>query len=97
MQEQSVAFVSYTDKRTGQRGHTTLTKLLTADDVYSLCGSIAVRGNTITIKPRSSSHAATITANYNVPLSIAVDTFLAAPGTEQCGEPEPPMTRNLES
>ena len=83
MQEQSVAFVSYTNKRTGQRGHTTLTKLLSVDDVYSLCGSIAVRGNTITIKPRSSSRAATVTAKYNVPPSIAVDAVLAAPGTEQ--------------
>ncbi|WP_146521554.1 hypothetical protein [Stieleria varia] len=97
MQEQSIAFVSYTDKRAGQRGRTTLTKLQSANDVYPLCGSIAVRDNTITIKPRSSSRAATITDKYNVPLSVAVDAVLAAHGTEQCGEPEPPMTRDLES
>jgi hypothetical protein len=97
MQEQSIAFVSYTDKRDGQRGRTTLTKLLSANDVYPLCGSIAVSDNTITIKPRSSSRAATITGKYNVPLSVAVDAVLEASGTEQCGEPEPPMTRDLES
>jgi hypothetical protein len=97
MQEQSIAFVSYTDKRTGQRGCTTLAKLLSANDVYPLCGSIAVRGNTITIKPRSSLRAAAITDKYNVPLSVAVDAVLAAPGTEQCGEREPPMTRVLKS
>ena len=97
MQEQSVAFVSYTDKRAGQRGRATLTKLLSANDVYPLCGSIAVCDNTITIKPRSSSRADKITEKYIVPLSVAVDAVLGAPGTEQCGEREPPMTRVLKS
>ncbi|WP_419580628.1 hypothetical protein [Stieleria magnilauensis] len=97
LQEQSIAFVSYFDKRTGQNGRLTLAKLLSANDVYPLCGSIAVRDDTITIKPRSSSRAATITEKYNVPLAVPVDAVLAAPGTEQCGEPEPPMTRDLKS
>jgi hypothetical protein len=97
MQEQSIAFVSYTDKRSGQCGRATLTKLVSANDVYPLCGSIAVRDNTIMITPRSSSRAATITEKYNVPLSVAVASVLAAPRTEQRGEPEPPMTRDLES
>jgi hypothetical protein len=97
LQEQSMAFVSYFDKRTGQRGRTTLTKLLSADDVYPLCGTIRVRDNRITITPRSSSKAAIITRKYTVPLSVAVETVIAAPGTEQCGEPEPPMTRDLKS
>jgi hypothetical protein len=93
LQEQSIAFVSYFDKRTGQCGRANLTKLLSADDVYPLCGSIAVRDNTITITPRSSSRAAMITKKYNVPLSVAVDTVLAARGTDQRSEPEPPETR----
>ena len=81
-QEQSIAFVSYSDKRTGQHGRTFLTKLRFADDVYTLCGSITVRDNTITIKPRSSLRAATITKQYNVPIAVAVDAVLAACRTE---------------
>lgn len=75
-QEQSIAFVSYFDKQTGQNGRITLTQLHSADDVYPLCGSIIVRDNTITIKPRSSSRAAIITKKYNPPLSVPVDTVL---------------------
>ncbi len=89
LQEQSVAFLTYADKRTGKQGRTALTKLLSADDVYSLCGSIAVHNNTITIKPRSSSRAATLTRKYDVPMSVAVDTVLAASDTEQSDEREP--------
>ena len=88
LQEQSIAFVSYIDKRAGQHGRATLTKLLSADDVYPLCGSIAVRDNTIIIKPRSSSRAATLTKKYNAPISVAVDAVLATSGTEQRDERE---------
>ena len=93
LQEQSIAFLSYVDKQTGKRGRTILAKLLSADHVYPLCGSIAVRDNTITIKPRSSIRATTITKSYKVPISIKVETVLATSGTEQGGEPESPKTR----
>ena len=89
LQEQSIAFLTYADKRSGQRGRTILTRLLSADDVYPLCGSIAIRNNTVTIKPRSSSRAATLTQKYSTPMSVAVDTILAASGTEPTDEREP--------
>lgn len=89
LQEQSIAFLTYADKRSGQRGRITLMKLLSADDVYPLCGSIAVHNRTITIKPRSSSRAATLTRKYNVPMSVAVDSVLATSGKEQRDEREP--------
>ncbi|MCA9125385.1 MAG: hypothetical protein KDB11_34695, partial [Planctomycetales bacterium] len=95
LQEQSVAFVSYVDKGTGQRGYITLAKLLSPNDVYSLCGAIAVRDNTITIKPRSSSRAATITKKYNAPMSVRVDAVLAASSTEQSVERERRITSEL--
>ncbi len=88
LQEQSIAFVSYIDKRTGQRGRAILTKLLSADDVYPLCGSIAVHDRTITIKPRSSFSAATITQKYDAPMSLSLDAVLAVCSTEQTNERE---------
>ena len=97
MQEQSIAFVSYTDKRAGKRGRIMLTKLLSANDVYPLCGSIAVCATMITIKPRSSLRSAVITDRYNVPLTVALDAVLAAPGTEQSDAPKSPVGRECES
>ncbi len=88
LQEQSIAFVSYFDKMSGQRGRTVLTQLLSADDVFPLCGSIAVKNRTITITPRSSFRATILTNKYAVPMSLAVETVLAASGTEQNGERE---------
>lgn len=89
LQEQSIAFVSYFDKSSGQRGRTVLAKLFSADDVFSLCGSIVVKQRTITITPRSSFRATLLTKKYKVPMSLTVDAVIAASGTEASHGSEP--------
>lgn len=76
LQKQSVAFLSYLDKTSGQSGKVELAKLFTANDVYPLCGSISVANGTISIKPRPSFRATILTNKYDLPMSFAVETVI---------------------
>jgi len=78
LQKPSVAFLSCVDKRSGQDGKVVLFELSSPSDVYPLCGSIAVRADTITIKPRSSFRASLTAKEYGAPVSIGVEYVLSA-------------------
>ena len=81
--EPSVAFVTYTDKRSGKSGRLVLTELDLADDIFPLCDRISVKDERIYIFPRKSFRASLTTRKYESPLTIPINDFIPEPISQQ--------------
>jgi hypothetical protein len=72
----SIAYVEYTDKKSGKNGKTVLAHLKLPEDLFFLVSSISVSRGVIRLTPAASFRASLYTKRYSVPLEVPVERVL---------------------
>lgn len=74
----SVAFVNYNDHKTGHSFRSQPIELFSHSNIYLLCGSIAVKGGCVILKPYDSVEGQVVSKPYETPIEIPISTMHSA-------------------
>jgi hypothetical protein len=73
----SVGWIEYEDLRTNERAKAPFVRLFFLDDIYPLVGAVAVNGDAITLKPRTSFKASLYNEHYAHPIEVSIPKLLS--------------------